>query len=139
MNLIDFKTNRISRRPDIIRLKYIESIQNGAKFVICSKINPKFDGAPVTDCLPYVLNPLNLLKLMQKLMGGLQIDNNNINSTLQYILQNCNFIEDIILLVSAQLCMSDLAINQRVKGYRARRAFLFYAPNQSTHRFWDRV
>ena len=87
--------------------------------------------------LPYVLNPLNLLRLLHKLVDGVQINNNNINSTLQHILHNCNFIEDIILLVSAQLCMSDLSINQRVKGYRARPAFVFYAPNQLTHRFWD--
>jgi len=72
-------------------------------------------------------------------MGGVQIDNSNINSKLQYILQNFNFIEDIILLVSAQLYISDLTINQRVKGYRARPKFLFYAPSQSTHRFWDHV
>jgi hypothetical protein len=89
--------------------------------------------------LPYVLNALNPLRLIHKLMVGMQIDNNNINSTLQYILQNCNFIEDIILLVSAQLYLTDLTINQRVKGYQANRAFVFYAPNQSTHRFWVHV
>jgi hypothetical protein len=93
----------------------------------------------VNDFLPYVLNRLNQLRLLHKLIGGVQINNNNINSTLQHILQNCNFIEDIILSVSAQLCMSDLTINQRVKGYRARPAFVFYAPSQSTHRFWDHV
>jgi hypothetical protein len=89
--------------------------------------------------LPYVLNPLNPLKLIRKLVSVVEINNNNINSKLQYILKNCNFIEDIILLVSAQLCLSDLTINQRVKGYRARPAFLFYVPSQSTHRFWDHV
>ena len=93
----------------------------------------------IKDILPYVLNPLNALILLDKLVGGVQINNNNINSKLQYILQNCNFIEDIILLVSAQLCLSDLTINQRVKGYRARPAFLFYVPSQLTHRFWDHV
>ena len=92
-----------------------------------------------TDCLPYVLNALNLLRLIKILAGRVQNDNNNINSTLQHILQNCNFIEDIILLVSAQLCMSGLTINHRVKGYRARPGFVFYAPSQSTHRFWDHV
>jgi hypothetical protein len=61
------------------------------------------------DSLPYVLNPLNLLRLLCKLMGGVQISNNNINSTLQYIFPKCNFIEDIILLISAQLCIADLA------------------------------
>ena len=40
---------------------------------------------------------------------GVQIDTININSKLQYILQNCNFIEDIIILVSAQLCIAALA------------------------------
>ena len=30
----------------------IESIRTSAKFVICSKINPKFDGVPTTDTLP---------------------------------------------------------------------------------------
>jgi len=95
--------------------------------------------SPFGAILHYVLNPLKLLKLMKKLMDDVQIDNNSINSTLQYILQNCNFIEDIILLVSAQLCMSDLTTNQRVRGYRARRGFLFYAANQSTHLSWDHV
>ena len=57
----------------------------------------------MSDSLPYVLNPLNPLILINKLMNAVEIDNNNINSKLQYILQNCNFIEDIILLVSAQL------------------------------------
>jgi hypothetical protein len=33
--------------------------------------------------LPYVLNPLNPLRLMHKLMGVVQINNNNINSKLQ--------------------------------------------------------
>jgi hypothetical protein len=61
--------------------------------------------------LPYVLNPLNPLKLKDKIMNGVEINNNNINSRLQYILQNCNFIEDIILLVSAQLCLSDSDTN----------------------------
>ena len=51
--------------------------------------------------LPYVLNALNLMRLLRISTGRVQIDNNNINSTLQHILQNCNFIEDIILLVSA--------------------------------------
>jgi hypothetical protein len=87
----------------------------------------------------YVLNPLILLKLIHKFMNSVEINNNNINSKLQYISQNCNFIKDIILWVSAQLCLSDLSINQRVKGYRARPAFLFYVPSQSTHRFWDHV
>ena len=72
-------------------------------------------------------------------MDTVEINNNNINSKLQYILQNCNFIEDIILLVSAQLRISDLTLNQGIKGYRAKPAFVFYAPNQLTHRSWDRV
>ncbi len=80
--------------------------------MICSKFAPNLLCSWMSDFLPYVLNPLNLLKLIHKLMGGVQINNNNINSKLQYILQNCKFIEDIILLVSAQLCISDLAINQ---------------------------
>jgi len=33
--------------------------------------------------LPYVLNPLILLKLIQKLTGGVELNNNNINSKLQ--------------------------------------------------------
>jgi len=33
--------------------------------------------------LPYVLNPLILLKLMHKFMSGVEIDKNNINSKLQ--------------------------------------------------------
>lgn len=33
-------------------LGYIESIRTSAKFVICSKISPKFDGVPATDSLP---------------------------------------------------------------------------------------
>ena len=33
--------------------------------------------------LPYVLNPLNALRLLDKLVGGVQINNNNINSKLQ--------------------------------------------------------
>ena len=89
--------------------------------------------------LPYVLNPLNPLILVCKLMGVVQINNNNINSKLQYILQNCKFIEDIIILVSAHPFLSDSDTNQRIKGYRARPAFLFYAPSLSTHRFWDHV
>jgi uncharacterized membrane protein YdcZ (DUF606 family) len=89
--------------------------------------------------LPYVLNALNLLILGQILTGCVQYSNNNINSTLQYILQNCNFIEDISFMVSAQLCISDLAVNQRVKGYRAKPGFVFYVPSQSTHRFGDHV
>jgi hypothetical protein len=55
------------------------------------------------------LNRLNLLKLMLKLANCIAINNDNINSKLQYILQNCNFIEDIIILVSAQLCIAALA------------------------------
>jgi hypothetical protein len=35
------------------------------------------------DTLPYVLNPLILLKLIHKFMNGVEIDNNNINSKLQ--------------------------------------------------------
>ena len=35
------------------------------------------------DFLPYVLNPLILLKLMHKILGGVEIDKNNINSKLQ--------------------------------------------------------
>jgi hypothetical protein len=38
---------------------------------------------PMLVFLPYVLNALNLLRLIHKLAGGVQIDNNNINSTLQ--------------------------------------------------------
>jgi len=57
--------------------------------------------------LPYVLNPLNPLILIHKLMSMVEINNNNINSKLQYFLQNCNFIEDIILWVSAELWISD--------------------------------
>ena len=91
------------------------------------------------DNLPYVLNPLILLKLMHKFISGVEINNNNINSKLQYILQNCKFIEDIIILVPAQPFLADSDTNQRIKGYRARPAFLFYAPSQSTHRFWDHV
>ena len=93
----------------------------------------------LTHILPYVLNPLNSLKLIHKFVSVVEINNNNINSKLQYILQNCNFIEDIILWVSAQLCLSDLTLNQRIKGCRARPKFLFYAPSQSTHRFWGHV
>jgi len=33
--------------------------------------------------LPYVLNPLILLKLIHNLMSGVEIDNNYINSKLQ--------------------------------------------------------
>jgi len=36
-----------------------------------------------------------------------EINNGNINSKLQQISQNCKFIEDIIILVSAQLFLSD--------------------------------
>ena len=42
--------------------------------------------------LPYVLNPLILLKLKHKLLNGVEINNNNITSKLQYILKKCNFI-----------------------------------------------
>ena len=70
------------------------------------------------DFLLYALNPLILLKLLYKLLNSVEISNNNFNSKLQYILKNCKFIEDIILLVSAQLCISGLTINQRVKSYR---------------------
>ena len=61
----------------------------------------------ISYILPYVLNPLILLKLIHKLTGGVEINNNNINSKLQYILKKCNFIKDIILSVSAQLFLSD--------------------------------
>jgi hypothetical protein len=37
----------------------------------------------IQDSLPYVLNPLNLLKLMHKFMSGVEINNSNINSKLQ--------------------------------------------------------
>ena len=37
----------------------------------------------MNDILPYVLNPLILLKLIHKLTGGVEINNNNINSKLQ--------------------------------------------------------
>jgi hypothetical protein len=69
----------------------------------------KSDESLVLDFLPYVLNPLNPLRLFNKMTVGVQIDNININSKLQYILQNCNFIEDIIIWVSAQLCIAALA------------------------------
>jgi hypothetical protein len=35
------------------------------------------------DSLPYVLNPLILLKLIYKFMSGVETDNKNINSKLQ--------------------------------------------------------
>ena len=35
------------------------------------------------DNLPYVLNPLILLKLIHKFLSGVEIDNNHINSKLQ--------------------------------------------------------
>jgi len=38
---------------------------------------------PIACILPYVLNPLILLKLIQKLTGGVELNNNNINSKLQ--------------------------------------------------------
>ena len=91
------------------------------------------------DNLPYVLNPLNQLKIMHKLTDVVETNNNNINSTLQYILQNCKFIEDIIISVSAQLFLSDPDTDQRIKGYRARPKFVFYVASQSIHRFWDHV
>ena len=37
----------------------------------------------ISDFLPYVLNPLNLLKIIHKFMSGVEINNNNINSKLQ--------------------------------------------------------
>ncbi len=65
---------------------------------------------------------------MYKLTGGVQIDNNNINSKLQCILQNCNFIEDIILLFSAQLCIADLAHSSLLKAIEPGQSLFFMLP-----------
>jgi len=56
---------------------------NPVKLMICCKIAISFDGVPDAYILPYVLNPLILLKLMHKFLGGVEIDKNNINSKLQ--------------------------------------------------------
>jgi hypothetical protein len=37
----------------------------------------------MSGILPYVLNPLILLKLIQNIENGVEINNNNINSKLQ--------------------------------------------------------
>jgi len=75
----------------------------------------------ILNNLPYALNALNPMRLLRISAGRVQIGNNNINSTLQHILQNCNFIEDIIFLVSAQLCMSDLtSVRPRIVKFGAR-------------------
>ena len=82
----------------------------------------------IADFLTYVLNPLNPLRLLSKLTDSVQIKNNNINSTLQYILQKCNFIEDIILLVSAQLCIADLAFSSLLKAIEPGQRLFFMLP-----------
>ena len=81
----------------------------GRAWKVCPGYPIKTNPAETWHYLPYVLNPLNPLRLLHKMTTSVQIDNININSKLQHILQNCNFIEDIILLVSAQLCIADLA------------------------------
>ena len=65
----------------------------------------------ITDTLPYVFNPLILLKLIQIMQKDVEININNGNSKLQYFLQNCKFIEDIIFSVSAQFFLSDSDTN----------------------------
>jgi hypothetical protein len=43
------------------------------------KICPKFNRVPIADHLPYVLNPLILLKLIQNMKKDVEINNSNIN------------------------------------------------------------
>jgi len=51
--------------------------------LIFADSNPNLSLDEMSDSLPYVLNPLNLLKLMHKFMSGVEINNSNINSKLQ--------------------------------------------------------
>jgi hypothetical protein len=59
-----------------------ESFRTSINIVICSKIILKFDEVPTTDNLPYVLNPLILLKLIQNIERCMEINIDNGNSKL---------------------------------------------------------
>jgi hypothetical protein len=70
---------------------------------------------------------------IQIILNAAKIDINNSSSRLQYFLQNCNFIEDIILSVSAKLFLSDSDTNQRREQVRGHPIYSLVPPNG----FWD--
>ncbi len=74
----------LARKQNIIWLKvHIESIKLLGKVVILNGLDGDLSLYEMSDNLPYVLNPLILLKLIQIMQKDVEININNGNSTLQ--------------------------------------------------------